>query len=175
MGNPVSLEVNLSPEAVNDHDLPMMIEQELAVTPIDPSRLVLEVTGATASENLEETRTLAKRLRALGCRFALDDFRSNFGSFRLLRDLPLDYLKLDGELVGSLAESRTSQLIVKALVDVAAGAGMKTVAVFVSDDETLRLLREQGVDYAQGYTVGRPSPVEDALAPQPAAAQLPAG
>jgi EAL domain-containing protein (putative c-di-GMP-specific phosphodiesterase class I) len=134
---------------------------------------VLEVTGGTAADALEETRDLAKRLRGLGCRFALDDFRSNFGSFRLLRDLPLDYLKLDGELVGSLTESRTSQLIVKALVDVAAGTGMKTVAVFVSDQETVELLRRIGVDYAQGYTVGRPRPVSEALErPTP---QLPPG
>jgi EAL domain-containing protein (putative c-di-GMP-specific phosphodiesterase class I) len=174
-GQDVSLEVNLSPEAVHDPDLPAMVEQELAGTPIDPSRLVLEVTGATAADHLEATRALAKRLRALGCRFALDDFRSNFGSFRLLRDLPLDYLKLDGELVGSLSESRTSQLIVKALVDVAAGTGMKTVGVFVSDDPTIAALRELGVDYAQGYAVGRPRPVSEVFAREDDAPQLPPG
>src|SRR5204863_1271445 len=138
----VSLEVNLSPEAVHDPELTAMIEEELTATGIDPARLVLEVAGNTAVDSLEETRALAKRVRAMGCKFALDDFRSNFGSFRLVRELPLDYLKLDGELVGALAESRTSQLIVKALVDVAAGTGMSTVAVFVSDDETVRLLRQ---------------------------------
>jgi EAL domain-containing protein (putative c-di-GMP-specific phosphodiesterase class I) len=170
----VSLEVNLSPEAVHDPDLAAMVEEELAGTPIDPGRLVLEVSGDTAGDHLEETRELAKRLRGLGCRFALDDFRSSFGSFRLLRDLPLDYLKLDGELVGSLAESRTSQLIVKALVDVAAGTGMKTVAVFVSDEETVALLRQLGVAYAQGYTVGRPRPVGEVLRTDEAR-QLPPG
>ena len=159
----VSLEVNLSPEAVHDPELAAMVEEELAATGIDPARLVLEVAGNTAVDSLEETRALAKRLRALGCKFALDDFRSNFGSFRLVRELPLDYLKLDGELVGALAESRTSQLIVKALVDVAAGTGMSTVAVFVSDEETVRLLRQLGVDCAQGYTVGRPRPVGEVL------------
>ena len=90
-----------------------------------------------------------------------------------MRDLPLDYLKLDGELVSSLTESRTSQLIVKALVDVAAGTGMKTIAVFVSDDETVQLLRQLGVGYAQGYAVGRPQPVADALHGN--APQLPPG
>jgi PAS domain S-box-containing protein len=168
-----SLEVNLSPEAVHDAELPAMVEEELAASSVDPGRLVLEVTGATAADHLEATRELAKRLRGLGCRFALDDFRSNFGSFRLLRDLPLDYLKLDGELVASLTESRTSQLIVKALVDVAAGTGMKTIAVFVSDEETVQLLRQLGVGYAQGYAVGRPQPVADAL--QSEAPQLPPG
>jgi EAL domain-containing protein (putative c-di-GMP-specific phosphodiesterase class I)/predicted nucleic acid-binding Zn-ribbon protein len=159
----VSLEVNLSPEAVHDPELAAMVDEQLSTSPVDPARLVFEVTGGTAADHIEETRELAKRLRGLGCRFALDDFRSNFGSFRLLRDLPLDYLKLDGELVGSLAESRTSQLIVKALVDVAAGTGMKTVAVFVSDDETLQMLRQLGVGYAQGYAVGRPRPAGEVL------------
>jgi EAL domain-containing protein (putative c-di-GMP-specific phosphodiesterase class I) len=157
----VALEVNLSPEAIHDSDLPVLLDEELATTHIDPARLVLEVTGQTAADDIEATKTLAKRIRALGCRFALDDFRSTFGAFRLLKDLPLDYLKLDGELVGSLTESRTSQLIVKALVEVAAGTGAKTVAVFVSDDATLQMLREQGVDYAQGYKVGRPRPVAE--------------
>jgi PAS domain S-box-containing protein len=170
----VSLEVNLSPEAIHDAELPTLIDQELATMPVDPARLILEVTGQTAAEGLEATRTLAKRIRALGCRFALDDFRSTFGSFRLLKDLPLDYLKLDGELVGSLAESRTSQLIVKALVEVASGTGTKTVAVFVSDEDTLGLLRQQGVDYAQGYRVGRPKPVADVW-PGGEPAALPAG
>jgi PAS domain S-box-containing protein len=170
----VRLEVNLSPEAINDSELPVLIDQELATTSVDPARLILEVTGQTAADALEATRTMAKRIRALGCRFALDDFRSTFGSFRLLKDLPLDYLKLDGELVGSLAESRTSQLIVKALVDVAAGTGTKTVAVFVSDEDTLVLLRQQGVDYAQGYRVGRPKPVADVW-PGGGPAALPAG
>jgi PAS domain S-box-containing protein len=159
----VSLEVNLSPEAVHDPELATMVEEELTASGVDPARLVLEVAGNTAVDSLEETRVLAKRLRGLGCKFALDDFHSNFGSFRLVRELPLDYLKLDGELVGALAESRTSQLIVKALVDVAAGTGMSTVAVFVSDDETVRLLRQLGVDFAQGYTVGRPRPVAEVL------------
>jgi EAL domain-containing protein (putative c-di-GMP-specific phosphodiesterase class I) len=169
----LSLEVNLSPEAVHDTELTGLVDEELASTGVDPARLVLEVSGTTAADHFEETRALAKRLRGLGCRFALDDFRSNFGSFRLLRELPLDYLKLDGELVGSLAESRTSQLIVKALVDVAAGTGMKTIAVFVSDDETVQLLRQLGVGYAQGYAVGRPRSVGEAL--KPPAPQLPSG
>lgn len=170
----VALEVNLSPEAVHDSGLAALIEEELAANPVDPARLILEVTGGTAADHLEETKTLAKRVRGLGCRFALDDFRSTFGSFRLLKDLPLDYLKLDGELVGSLAESRTSQLIVKALVEVAAGTGTKTVAVFVSDDDTLMLLRQQGVGFAQGYKVGRPKPLAE-IWPGEGQAALPPG
>ncbi|GAC1526985.1 MAG: hypothetical protein NVS2B6_14630 [Thermoleophilaceae bacterium] len=163
-GDPASghaLEVNLSPEAIDDPDLLEIIEEELAASAIDPARLILELTGQAAVESLQQTHEFAMRLRGLGCRFALDDFRSTFGSFRILKDLPLDYLKLDGELVGSLAESRTSQLIVKALVEVAEGTATRTVAVFVTDEPTLGVLRRQGVDFAQGYAVGRPRPVAE--------------
>jgi EAL domain-containing protein (putative c-di-GMP-specific phosphodiesterase class I) len=77
--------------------------------------------------------------------------------------MPVDYLKIDGDLIVSLAESRTAQLVVKALVDVAKGTGADTIAVFASDDRTLELLRELGVGYAQGHRVGRPRPIADAM------------
>jgi EAL domain-containing protein (putative c-di-GMP-specific phosphodiesterase class I) len=169
----VRVEVNLSPEAIDDRDLIPLIEEEIAATGIDPANLILEVTGAAAISDLEGAKKLAKSLRALGCRFALDDFQSTFGSFRYLKELPIDYLKLDGELITSLAESKTSELIIKALVDVARGTATKTVAVFVSDDETLELLRALGVDFAQGYAVGRPRPAADVWPSGPA--ELPAG
>jgi EAL domain-containing protein (putative c-di-GMP-specific phosphodiesterase class I) len=155
-----SVEVNLSPEAIHDDGIVEAVEQELAATMVDPARLILEITSQAAAEDLQRAQTLARRLRSLGCRFALDDFRSTFGSLRLLKDIPLDYLKLDGDLVSSLAESRTSQLITRAIVDVARATGTRTVAVFVSDERTVEQLRLHGVDYAQGYSVGRPSAVE---------------
>ena len=160
-GDGLQVEVNVSAESLEDPEFTLLLEQELVAATIDPSCLVFEVTGDAAVAHLDAARSFAKRVKALGCRFALDDFRSTFGSLRLLKELPLDLLKLDGELVGSLSESRTSQLIVKALVDVARGTGTETVAVFVSDDETIQLLRQHGVDYAQGYRVGRPKPVSE--------------
>jgi EAL domain-containing protein (putative c-di-GMP-specific phosphodiesterase class I) len=163
-GRDVRIEVNVSPESLADRDLLEVLDQELAATPIDPSNLVVEVTESTAAANPEGASALAKGVRGLGARFALDDFGSTFGSFRHLKDLPLDYLKIDGDLVGSLTESRTSQLVVKALVDVARGTGTETVAVFVSDDETLMLLRQHGVGFAQGYVVGRPQPLGEVFA-----------
>jgi len=168
-----SVEINLSPEAVHDDELPDVIERELAATLVDPARLIVEITSGAAVEDLERAQLLAKRLRALGCRFALDDFRSTFGALRLLKDLPLDYLKLDGEIVGSLADNHTSQLIVKAIVDVARATRTRTVAVFVSDERTLHELRQQGVDCAQGYAVGPPRPIEEVWTSQQAA--LPSG
>lgn len=163
VGRDVCLEVNLSSESLHDPALVPIVERELATTGIDPGRLVLEITEQVAIGDQEGARSLAKHLRAIGCGFALDDFGTSFGSFRFLKDMPVDYLKLDGDLIVSLSESRTAQLVVKALVDVARGTGAETIAVFASDDETLRLLRELGVGYAQGHKVGRPRPIAEAL------------
>jgi PAS domain S-box-containing protein len=163
VGRDVALEVNLSSEALHDAALMPTIERELATTGIDPGRLVLEVTEQIALADPEGARSLAKHLRAIGCGFALDDFGTSFGSFRFLKDMPVDYLKIDGDLIVSLSESRTAQLVVKALVDVARGTGADTIAVFASDDRTLELLRELGVGYAQGHKVGRPRPIAEAL------------
>jgi PAS domain S-box-containing protein len=163
VGRDVCLEVNLSSEALHDVSLLPTIERELATTGIDPRRLILEVTEQIAIADPEGARSLAKHLRAVGCGFALDDFGTSFGSFRFLKDMPVDYLKIDGDLIVSLSESRTAQLVVKALVDVARGTGADTIAVFASDQATLKLLAELGVGYAQGHQVGRPRPIADAL------------
>jgi PAS domain S-box-containing protein len=163
VGRDVTFEINLSSESLHDTGLLPTIERELATTGIDPSRVVLEVTEQIAIADPEGARSLAKHLRAIGCGFALDDFGTSFGSFRFLKDMPVDYLKIDGDLIVSLAESRTAQLVVKALVDVARGTGADTIAVFASDDRTLELLRELGVGYAQGHKVGRPRPIAEAL------------
>ncbi len=163
VGRDVCLEVNLSAEALHDASLIAAIEGELARTGIEPNRLILEVPERVAITDPDGARALARQLRALACGFALDDFGSSFGSFRFLKELPVDYLKLDGDLIVTLSESRTAQLVVKAIVDVAHGTGAETIAVFASDDETLRLLRELGVGFAQGHKVGRPRAIAEAL------------
>jgi len=163
VGRDVSLEVNLSAEALHDASLLASLEHELARTGIEPNRLILEVPEQVAITDPDGARSLAKQVRAIGCGFALDDFGSSFGSFRFLKDLPVDYLKLDGDLIVTLSESRTAQLVVRALVDVARGTGAETIAVFASDDETVQLLAELGVGFAQGHKVGRPRPIGEAL------------
>jgi EAL domain-containing protein (putative c-di-GMP-specific phosphodiesterase class I) len=157
------LEVNIAAQSLGDYELTSLIEQQIAMTDLDPGRLVLEVSENVAAANLEDCERLAKRLRGLGCGFALDDFGSTFASFRHLRDLPINYLKIDGDLVVTVTESRTGQLTIKSLVDLAKGLGAETIAEYVSDDQTLEFLREQGVGYAQGYRIGRPRPIADVL------------
>src|SRR4051794_37124605 len=168
------LEVNLAAQSLGDYELTSLIEQQIAMTDLDPGRLIIEVSENIAAANLEDCERLAKRLRGLGCGFALDDFGSTFASFRHLRDLPINYLKIDGDLVVTVTESRTGQLTIKSLVELAKGLGAETIAEYVSDDQTLEFLREQGVGYARGYRIGRPRPIEEMLdmqathAPQPA-------
>jgi EAL domain-containing protein (putative c-di-GMP-specific phosphodiesterase class I) len=159
----IRLEVNIAAQSLMDFELTALIEQQIAMTDLDPGRLIIELSENVAAAHLEDAQRLAKRLRGLGCGFALDDFGSTFASFRHLRDLPLNYLKIDGDLVVTVTESRTGQLTIKSLVELARGLGAETIAEYVSDDQTLEFLREQGVGYAQGYRIGRPRPVEEVL------------
>ena len=157
------IEVNLSGKSIGDPALPALIEQELLQSGVDPARLVFEITETAAIANMELARAFAERLKGVGCRFALDDFGAGFSSFYYLKHLPLDYLKIDGDFIRSLTSSDTDQLVVRSMVDIARGMGMKTIAEFVEDAETATMLRAMGVDYSQGYHHGRPLPVGDAV------------
>ena len=133
--------------------------------PIDPAGLMVEITETAAIGNLEVARRLSGRLSDLGCRFALDDFGSGFGSFAYLKHLPFDCVKIDGEFIKDLATSTSDQLTVQAIVQICKGLGKETIAEYVQDDATIALLRGFGVDHAQGYHLALPHPLpEDALA-----------
>ena len=162
-GIELCLEVNLSGRSIGDPELPRVVEAELEATGIDASRLVLEITETAAIANMEQARELATRLRALGCRFALDDFGSGFSSFWYLKHLPLDYVKIDGDFVRNLTTGSADALVVKAMVEIAQGLGLRTIAEFVENEGTLELLTALGVDYAQGDHVGVPAPALDLL------------
>ena len=157
----VRLEVNVSGQSLADDELTGLLAVELSETGVDPARLVLEVGEQTAVSNLDETRRFAQEVHHLGCGFALDDFGAGFGSFYYLKYLPFDYLKIDGDFIHSLPANRTDQLVVHAVADIAHGLGKQTIAEFVGDDDTLSLLRESGVDLAQGYHLGRPEPADE--------------
>ena len=163
-GREVRLEVNLSGRSVGDAELLSLIERELKERAIDPASLVLEVTETAAIANMDRARGFATRLRALGCGFALDDFGAGFGSFYYLKHIPFDYVKIDGEFIHNLPSSSTDQLILDSIVQMSKGLGKHTIAEFVGDGETVEVLKAHGVDYAQGYHLGRPRPVAEALA-----------
>ena len=157
------LEVNVSGESIADDELVHVLGSELTEAGVDPERLVLEVAEQVAIANLDGTRRFAKDVMHLGCRFALDDFGAGFGSFYYLKYLPFDFLKIDGDFIHSLPASRTDQLVVQAVADIARGLEKQTIAEFVGDDDTVSLLRDSGVDLAQGYHLGRPAPADELL------------
>jgi len=161
----VTLEVNISGSSTGDPELLALIEERLRTNDVDPSQLIFEITETTAVANIPRAQEFARRLAGLGCRFALDDFGAAFASFYYLKHLPFDYLKIDGEFVRSCVDDRTDRLVIQAVVDIARGLGKKTVAEMVGDQHTMELLRDMGVDYAQGFHLGRPAPLAKWLIP----------
>jgi EAL domain-containing protein (putative c-di-GMP-specific phosphodiesterase class I) len=123
-------------------------------------RLVFEVTETSGLPNMQAAHDFMSRVRSLGASFAIDDFGAGFGSLHHLRQLPFDYLKIDGEFVRRAATSTEDQVVVGSLVSMARGLGMRTVAECVEDSATLRLLHVLGVDYAQGWHVGHPGEID---------------
>ena len=157
-GAPVG--INLSGDTVaRDPQLLGLIQHELARTHVDPGQLIFEVTETAAIANMPEATNFARGLRALGCSLALDDFGTGFGSFYYLKHLPVAYLKLDGEFIQNLPRNPVDEHVVRAIVGVARALGIKTVAEKVTDAKTIRLLKKHGVNYAQGFYVGKPGPL----------------
>jgi EAL domain-containing protein (putative c-di-GMP-specific phosphodiesterase class I) len=153
------VEVNISGKSIGDAALIQLIENQLRSHAPDPSNLIFEITETAAAENLEAARDFAWRLRGLGCGFALDDFGTGYGTFAYLKHLPVDYIKIDMEFVRYLAIDPSDQKIVKSIIAVAHNFGVQTIAEGVEHQATLDLLRELGVDYAQGFLIGKPKPI----------------
>jgi EAL domain-containing protein (putative c-di-GMP-specific phosphodiesterase class I) len=158
------LHVNLSGKSIGDPRVAALTEKAITDAGIDPAGLIFELTETAAIGNIEMAKAFAHRLRALGCQLALDDFGAGFGSFYYLKTLPFNYFKIDGDFIRGVTASPMDRLVVEAIVGIAKGMGKKTIAEFVADGETVRLLEKSGVDYAQGYHVGRPRPLRDVLA-----------
>jgi EAL domain-containing protein (putative c-di-GMP-specific phosphodiesterase class I) len=154
-----AIAINVSALSLADGALLDHIARRLSGLRLDPGRLIVEVTETAAITDMDAARAFCTGVRALGCAIALDDFGAGFGSFQYLKYLPYDYLKIDGGFVRGLPGSRTDQLVVQALVSVARGMGRRSVAEFVGDETTLSMLRAYGVDYAQGFHIGRPGPL----------------
>lgn len=156
--------INLSGSMVDDPLIIPMLQQFIKETDVKPEGLIFEVTETAAVSNLQQAKKMMTAIKALGCQFALDDFGVGFSTFNYMRELPLDIIKLDGIFIKDLDKNADDQLFVKALVDVAKGLGKKTIAEFVENKAVLQILEDFGVDYAQGYHIGRPQtqPLEEA-------------
>jgi EAL domain-containing protein (putative c-di-GMP-specific phosphodiesterase class I) len=149
--------VNVSALSITDPGMLAHIAGQLGTHDVDPGRLVVEITETAAISDMRVAKDFCTELRAMGCGVALDDIGAGFGSFYYLKHLPFDYLKIDGHFVRSLPGSVNDELVVKALVGVAQGMGTQTIAEFVGDMPTVELLRDFGVDHAQGFALGRPA------------------
>jgi diguanylate cyclase (GGDEF)-like protein/PAS domain S-box-containing protein len=155
-------DLNVSAKSMLDGRLSSSIGRELEVTGVDPRRLTFEITESAAIINIAQAAKFARSVKRLGAGFALDDFGAGFSSFYYLKHLDFDYLKIDGEFIRDLVNSPTDQVIVRAIVEMARGLNRQTIAEFVGDEPTVSLLRELGVDHAQGFHLGRPRPLDRA-------------
>jgi PAS domain S-box-containing protein len=157
-----SVTVNVSAKTISDTRQVDRIEQAVIDHQGSPHNLVFEITETAVADNLEAARTFAMRLRKLGCAIALDDFGVGHGTFTYLKHLPVDFLKIDMQFVRDLLSDDADRQVVEAIVGVARQFRIETVAEGVEDQATLEELREMGVDYAQGYWLGRPQPLSSA-------------
>ena len=158
------LEVNLSALALENEQLLAYIRRQLRETGVAPERLVLEITETATVADIRQAQRFVASLREIGCRFALDDFGVGFGSLYHLKSLPVDFVKIDGEFIRRLHKDAADAHIVRAIVQLAEGLKVKTIAEFVQHARVAQMLRRLGVDYAQGFYVGRPRPVAHWLA-----------
>ena len=153
--------INLSGESVIDPAMGDLILELLSIHDIPPQKICFELTETAAISNFGAAVNLIELLRERGCQFALDDFGSGLSSFGYLKNLPVDYLKIDGSFVRDAATDPIDLAMVRSINEIGHIMGKKTIAEFVEDDAILQKLREIGVDYAQGYFVGKPEPLSN--------------
>ena len=155
--------INLSTASVGRWHIVDAIAERLANAEADPSLLTVEITETALMKNMATAERFANGISALGCRVALDDFGTGFGGFIYLKKMQIDQLKIDVEFIRDLCSNNTSQHVVKAVVSLAQGLGLETVAEGVEDEETFALAAQYGVTHAQGYFLARPGPISDVV------------
>lgn len=154
------IEVNLSAASIEKPDLIPFIERLIRQEGADPATIIFEITETALMSDISAGTEFAHRLREIGCGLALDDFGTGYGSFTYLKNLPLSSVKIDIDFVRDLATNPANRHVVVAIVSLAEAFGLDTIAEGVENDETLTILRTSGVDFAQGFHLGRPEPVK---------------
>ena len=157
--NNISFNINLSSHAFHEKRFLPLVKKKLSQTGVEARHITFEITETTAITNYEKGREMLQKLRSLGFKIALDDFGSGFNSFFHLKQLPVDYIKIDGSFITNLMNDKTDQTLVKSIIDISKNLGKKTVAEFVVNREILETLKNYGVDYAQGYYIGKPAEI----------------
>jgi len=153
----VRFSLNISGNIFENTILYQCIEETLAANDLPPDSLVLEITEQIAVRNIVTAVKHINEIKKLGCKFAIDDFGSGHSSYTYLKTLPVDYIKIDGSFIRNLSKDVVDRTIVSSIVQIARATGKQTIAEHVEDSATMDLLVELGVDYAQGFYVGKPS------------------
>ncbi len=156
--------INLSAQAFKDESLVPTIVECIQENAINPQQITFELTESASLFNLHITQRVIAELHHLGCSFSVDDFGSGFSSFAYLKELPADYIKLDGSFIQNLHRDPVDQTLVKSIIQVVQALGKKAVAEYVENAEILAILKSMGIDLVQGYHLGHPQPVEKILA-----------
>jgi EAL domain-containing protein (putative c-di-GMP-specific phosphodiesterase class I) len=155
--------VNLSAHSCNDAQFQKYLLERLDSLGGIRAKICFEITETAAITNLTQVARFIKTLKTRGCRFALDDFGSGLSSFAYLKTLPVDFLKIDGILVKNIVTDPIDLALVRSINEIAQLLGKQTIAEYVENEAILEQLRELGVDYAQGYHIHRPQPLQDLL------------
>ena len=162
---PYTLSINISGTTLNDEQFLDYVIAEMAAADVSPGALCFELTEAAAMTSLAAATHFIAELRSRGCRFALDDFGSGLSSFIFLKNLPVDFLKIDGQFMHNVAHDRIDRSMVEAIAQIGETMGIRTIAERVDSAEVLARLADIGIQYAQGHYIGAPQPVDilDAL------------
>ncbi|MGH8267342.1 MAG: EAL domain-containing protein, partial [Steroidobacteraceae bacterium] len=155
-----SVAINISGQTLADAQFLEFVVECLDSTGVAPAQVCFEITESAVVANLDHARRFIGVLHGLGCQFALDDFGSGVGSFSNLKTLPLDYLKIDGSFMRNLAHDTVNQAMVTAMIKLARTLNFKVIAEQVEDSAAVDAARRIGVDYLQGYAIGRPQPLQ---------------
>jgi EAL domain-containing protein (putative c-di-GMP-specific phosphodiesterase class I) len=156
--------VNLSGQSLSDEGMLQFIEEEIAASGLPATAFCFELTESAAVTNQAKAQQFIGALRKNGCSIALDDFGAGLSSFAYLKNFAVDILKIDGGFIRDITENRISESMVAAITQVAMVMELETVAEYVEDEKTRRLIAKLGVHYAQGHAVGMPAPLEGVLA-----------
>jgi diguanylate cyclase (GGDEF)-like protein len=170
----VTASVNVSPDSITDPDWWSALGAQLRARPGVAQRMILEITETAAIQNIDETAGFVTRAKDLGCRIAIDDFGAGYTSFRNLRRLGVDMIKIDGAFVQNLTRSEDDRVFVRTLIELGRSLGIETVAEWVQDEQAAAVLAGWGCDYLQGDLVGRASlerPWADVATPPESAAR----
>lgn len=157
------LTINLSGMSLSDKGLLGFIKDEFAMFGVPPTKICFEITETSAIINLANTLSLMEDLNVIGCKFLLDDFGSGMSSFAYLKNLPVDFLKMDGGFVRDITRNKIDFAMAQSIQSIAEAMKIKTIAEFVECADTMKLLKKMGVDYGQGFYLSSPMPIESAL------------